>query len=79
MTEQSEELTTLVALPKVELHTHLEGCAPPSFIAGMAKEKNIDLSGIFTPDGAYKFRDFVHFLSVYEAATEVLTSPEDFG
>ena len=32
--------------PKVELHTHLEGCAPPAFIRGLAAEKSIDISGI---------------------------------
>lgn len=65
-------------LPKVELHTHLEGCAPPSFIAGLAREKKIDISGIFAADGGYAFRDFDHFLKVYEAACTTLQSPDDF-
>ncbi len=65
-------------LPKVELHLHLEGAAPPAFIRGLAREKNIDLSGIFDDDGGYVFRDFEHFLRVYEAACEPLKSPEDF-
>ncbi len=66
-------------LPKIELHLHLEGAAPPDFIRGLAREKNVDLSRIFTPDGSYAYRDFTHFLSVYEAATSVLTSPEDYA
>ncbi|AHM05877.1 Adenosine deaminase [Roseibacterium elongatum DSM 19469] len=66
-------------IPKVELHLHHEGAAPPSFIRGLAGEKGVDLSGIFREDGSYAFRDFVHFLSVYEAATSVLTSPEDYA
>lgn len=65
-------------LPKVELHLHHEGAAPPAFIRQLAHEKRIDLSGIFAPGGGYDFRDFAHFLSVYEAACEVLKSPEDF-
>lgn len=65
-------------LPKVELHLHLEGGAPPEFIAGLAREKNMDISGIFTPEGGYAYRDFPHFLEVYEAATSVLTTPEDY-
>ncbi|MCJ7871839.1 adenosine deaminase [Phaeobacter sp. J2-8] len=64
--------------PKVELHLHLEGAAPPKFIAGLAVEKSVDISGVFDERGNYVFRDFVHFLSVYEAATQVLQSPEDF-
>jgi adenosine deaminase len=66
-------------IPKIELHLHLEGGAPPAFIRGIAKEKNVDLSGIFRPDGSYTYRDFWHFLDVYEAATSVLTSPEDYA
>ena len=65
-------------LPKVELHTHLEGCAPPAFIRGLAKEKSIDISGIFNADGTYAYRDFDHFLQVYEAACTTLQSPQDF-
>ncbi|MCY1126154.1 adenosine deaminase [Frigidibacter sp. RF13] len=65
-------------LPKVELHLHLEGAAPPAFIRGLAKEKSMDLSGIFDERGHYAYRDFWHFLKVYEAATETLKSPEDY-
>lgn len=67
-----------MTLPKVELHLHLEGAAPPAFIRGLAREKHTDLSGIFAPDGSYAFTDFWHFLKVYEAATGVLTTPEDY-
>ena len=66
------------SFPKVELHLHLEGGAPPAFIAGLAREKHIDISEIFTEQGGYKYRDFNHFLSVYEAACTTLTRPEDF-
>ena len=65
-------------LPKIELHLHLEGAAPPAFIRGLAREKAMDLSGIFDAGGNYAFRDFWHFLKVYEAATETLKSPEDY-
>lgn len=66
-------------LPKLELHLHLEGGAPPAFIRGLAQEKKVDLSGIFTEDGGYAYRDFNHFLQVYEAACSVLTGPEEFA
>lgn len=67
------------SLPKVELHLHLEGAAPPAFIRGMAREKHIDLSGIFDEHGGYKYKDFNHFLKVYDAACTTLQSPADFG
>ena len=66
-------------LPKIELHLHLEGAAPPAFIRGLAKKKHIDLSGIFDEAGAYRFNDFWEFLKVYEAATSVLQTPEDYA
>ena len=65
-------------LPKVELHLHLEGGAPPSFIRGLAAEKSEDLSGIFDDRGGYHYADFWDFLKVYEAATSVLQTPDDF-
>lgn len=74
-----EHMAQILALPKVELHLHFEGAAPPAFIRGLAKEKKTDLSKIFRPDGSYAYRDFVHFLEVYEAATSVLKTPEDFA
>jgi adenosine deaminase len=65
--------------PKVELHLHIEGAAPPAFVRGLAQEKGVNLSGVFAADGSYSYTDFWHFLKVYEAATSVLTSPEDYA
>ncbi|WP_375689420.1 adenosine deaminase [Pseudooceanicola sp. LIPI14-2-Ac024] len=65
--------------PKVELHLHHEGAAPPAFIRGLAQEKKVDISKVFDERGHYAYEDFVHFLSVYEAATSVLQTPEDYA
>ncbi|WP_245190929.1 adenosine deaminase [Jannaschia formosa] len=65
-------------LPRIELHLHIEGAAPPAFIRGLAAEKDVTLRGVFDETGAYAFRDFGHFLQVYEAATEVLKTPDDY-
>lgn len=70
---------TVADLPKVELHLHHEGAAPPAFIRQLAHEKKVDLSGIFDAQGNYTFTDFVRFLRTYEAATAVLLTPEDFA
>ena len=64
--------------PKIELHLHLEGAAPPAFIRGLARKRHMDLSGLFNDDGSYRFTDFGQFIKVYEAATTTLQSPEDF-
>jgi len=66
------------ALPKVELHLHLEGAAPPPLIRGLAQEKHVDLSRIFDERGHYAYDGFVDFLRVYEVACSVLQTPRDF-
>jgi adenosine deaminase len=65
-------------LPKVELHLHLEGAAPPDFIRGLAREKHVDIAGIFDAQGNYAYDGFVDFLRVYEAACTVLRTPRDY-
>ncbi len=65
--------------PKLDLHLHLEGAAPPDLIRRIAAERHVDLSGIFDAEGRYRFDGFADFLRVYEAATGVLRSPEDFA
>lgn len=65
-------------IPKLELHLHIEGAAPPAFIRGLAAEKHVDLRGIFDENGAYAYRGFAQFLEVYEAACTVLQTPRDF-
>ena len=65
--------------PKIELHLHIEGAAPPAFVRGLAKEKSKDISGIFDSEGSYSYSDFWQFLDVYETATSVLATPEDYA
>ena len=66
-------------MKKIELHLHLEGAAPPKFIAGLAREKHFDISGIFDERGDYRFKDFPEFARVYEAACSTLQRPEDYA
>lgn len=66
-------------LPKIELHHHLEGAAPPAFVRDMARAKGLDISGIFDVDGAYSYRDFLQFLDVYEQATKPFKTPDDYA
>lgn len=65
-------------MPKVELHLHLEGAAPPKFIASLAREKNIDIAKIFDEKGNYAYQGFAEFLNTYEAACQPLQGPQDF-
>lgn len=65
-------------IPKIELHLHLEGAAPPEFIRMLAAEKNITLDGVFDANGAYVWSNFAEFLVTYHAACSVLTGPDEF-
>ncbi|SLN42696.1 adenosine deaminase [Pseudooctadecabacter jejudonensis] len=69
---------TLRSYPKVELHTHLEGCAPPALVRDLAREKNIPLQGVFDAEGHYTYDNFAQFLKVYEAVCTTLQTPQDF-
>ena len=66
-----------MSAPRIELHLHLEGAAPPAFVRDLAARKRRDLSGIFDDRGAYRWQGFADFLRVYEAAASVIGSPED--
>lgn len=65
-------------LPKVELHLHIEGAAPPDFIRTLAAEKGVPLDGVFDADGNYAWSDFAEFLVTYHRATVALDSPEAY-
>ena len=66
-------------VPRIELHLHLEGAAPPDFIRRIAAEKSHRLDRVFDERGGYDFSDFTRFLQVYDAATAVLTTPDDYA
>jgi aminodeoxyfutalosine deaminase len=71
----------IAQLPKVELHVHLVGSASVETVLGLARRH---------PDGGvprtaeelgrfYEFRDFAHFIDVYDAVSGLVTEPEDIA
>lgn len=69
------------ALPKVELHLHLEGSVRPETLLALARRHGTtslprDLDGL---RDFYRFRDFDHFVTVYYAICENLCTAEDFA
>jgi aminodeoxyfutalosine deaminase len=78
----SEALATFVdALPKVELHVHLEGSITPSTLLTLARRR--PGGGLPTTEEGlrelYRFRDFAHFLDVYLLICAHLGGAEDFA
>lgn len=67
------------AMPKVELHVHLEGATSPKTLFTLAQKNGIDV-GFETVEDVqtwYQFTDFPHFLDVYMALCNCICSPED--
>jgi aminodeoxyfutalosine deaminase len=67
------------ALPKVELHVHLVGSASPRTVLDLATRYD-DHRLPRTEAGLrdfYEFRDFPHFIEVYEEVNDVVREPED--
>ncbi len=69
------------ALPKVELHVHLEGSVTPELALVLARRRGLRLPGDARgPDGlreAYRFDSFHDFLRLYIAVSRCLVTPQD--
>ncbi|GGB57519.1 adenosine deaminase [Roseibium aquae] len=68
-----------VAIPKAELHCHIEGAAPPSLVQRLAEKYGVDVSGIISPQGKYIWSDFTQFLKAYDLSSTVFRTPQDYG
>lgn len=64
------------ALPKVELHVHVEGAAPPHTIAELARKNGVDL-GVEDPADLYRYDDLAGFLRVYDVVCRSLQHVDD--
>ena len=65
---------------KIELHTHLEGTAPPQLIKKIGERNGIKISeNIISNCGNYfVWNDFLQFLDIYEQASLVIKKPIDY-
>ena len=69
----------MTALPKVELHCHLEGAAGPALIRRLARRNDITLPGtLFTPDDQFAWTDFPSFLEAYDQASRAISTAADY-
>jgi len=68
------------ALPKAELHLHIEGTLEPEMAFALAAKHGIALPypTVAALRAAYRFRDLQSFLDVYYAGTAVLRDAGDF-
>lgn len=70
----------VAAVPKAELHVHLEGTATPDLIRRLAARNGIDLpeQRLFNPDGTFHWNDFLHFLESYDLAASAIRTGQDY-
>ncbi len=69
------------AMPKVELHVHLEGAIDPETVYAMAARNGVALPAASLEEWRqfYRFRDFDHFVEVYVLATRAMQTPGDWS
>ena len=66
-------------LPKVELHSHLEGTIRPVLAKEIATRNNITLDpNLFQVNGSYAWSDFPSFLKAYDSVSSCLKSGKDY-
>lgn len=74
------DLNFLKALPKAELHLHIEGSLEPELLFELSKRNNIEIpfSSIEEIKAAYKFHNLQSFLDIYYQGASVLIHERDF-
>jgi adenosine deaminase len=67
------------AVPKAELHVHLEGTAPPALVRRIAERNGLELpDGLFAAPDRFAYRDFLDFLDTYDKAASVIRTGDDY-
>ena len=68
------------ALPKVELHLHIEGTLEPELCFELAERNRISLpfESVDSLRRAYEFEDLSSFLELYTLAAQTLVAEDDF-
>ncbi len=70
----------LAAMPKAELHIHIEGSLEPELIFALAQRNGVKLpyASVEALRAAYAFTDLQSFLDIYYAGASVLLKAQDF-
>src|SRR5947209_17440513 len=70
----------VTAVPKVELHVHLEGSIQPTTLLTLAQRNGVPLpvQNVEEMQRWLTFRDFSHFIEIYFAISRCLKTGEDY-
>ena len=74
------QLELIRALPKAELHVHIEGTFEPELMFAIAQRNQIDIpyQSVEEVKQAYNFHNLQSFLDIYYAGAQVLVHEQDF-
>ncbi|WP_174297701.1 adenosine deaminase [Sphingomonas bacterium] len=81
MTDTPDPLASFcTALPKAELHLHIEGSLEPEMMVALARRNRVAIPfrSVEEARAAYRFTDLQSFLDIYYAGADVLRTAEDF-
>jgi adenine deaminase len=75
-----DQLELIRAMPKAELHVHIEGTFEPELMFAIAQRNQIDIPYASVEDvkQAYNFHNLQSFLDIYYAGAQVLIHEQDF-
>lgn len=80
--QRSPNYSTLLTMPKVELHLHLEGAIQPATLLELARRHNrTDKLPGNTEEALrswFRFTDFRHFIEIFVTVSDLLRTPDDF-
>ena len=72
-------LEQILNLPKVELHSHLEGTIKPHLVHQIAERNGVTLKeSLFNNEGGYSWSNFASFLDAYDGASACLKNKKDY-
>jgi aminodeoxyfutalosine deaminase len=77
-TELPDPESWLRALPKAELHLHLEGSITPETLVELSRINDAEPLSLSDARAVYSYSDFPSFLMSFKAVTERLHTPADY-
>jgi aminodeoxyfutalosine deaminase len=77
MTQTTRQPTVVDALPKAELHLHLEGSIRPETAAELAARHGVKISAEEVAK-RYSYTDFLGFIETFKWVTSFLREPDDY-